>query len=72
MIGSSAEIFIKGELLMAYDDNDDDKCAHGLCTCMVDDDLDYCSPQCETAGTTCKDLFVPEKLATKTYGRCAP
>lgn len=29
--------------------NDNDKCAHTLCNCIADDDLDYCSPQCEAA-----------------------
>ena len=25
------------------------KCAHKACFCPVDDDSDYCSPQCESA-----------------------
>lgn len=25
------------------------KCEHRLCTCTVDEDTDYCSPQCESA-----------------------
>ncbi len=28
-------------------DNDDNTCAHDMCSCAVSDDEDYCSPQCE-------------------------
>jgi hypothetical protein len=28
---------------------DENKCAHKLCNCAVDDNSKYCSPQCESA-----------------------
>jgi hypothetical protein len=28
---------------------DDNKCDHESCVCVVGDDEDYCSPQCEAA-----------------------
>ncbi len=29
--------------------DDNNTCAHEMCNCMVDDDADYCSNDCETA-----------------------
>ena len=26
------------------------RCEHNLCNCAIDDDAEYCSPQCESAG----------------------
>lgn len=30
--------------------DENNKCGHSACVCMVGDDKEYCSPQCETAG----------------------
>jgi hypothetical protein len=29
--------------------DNDNKCAHEMCDCMVNDDADYCSDHCEKA-----------------------
>ncbi len=31
-------------------DDDREKCEHVICTCMADEDSDYCSAYCESAG----------------------
>lgn len=30
--------------------DEDNKCGHEMCSCMVNEDDEYCSPQCEAAG----------------------
>lgn len=33
-------------------ENDEKKCAHGICNCLAAADGDYCSPYCEGASDT--------------------